>query len=124
MPGCVQESLPQFNHKTPKKSQNQPYPVSERTFGADTQKKKPIDMSLSLPVEIVKIFDTIIEKFFYYERGVYNTCLVPLSTMSTRSDSTEQDEKLLHPFLDYMARYPNAVVIFHASDMILRADTN
>ena len=56
-------------------------------------------------------------------RGVDTTCLVPLSTMTTRNDPTKQDEKNLHQFLDYMATYPNAVVIFHASDMILCADT-
>ena len=30
----------------------------------------------------------------------------------------------VHQFLDYMATNPNVVVRFHASDMILRADTN
>ena len=44
--------------------------------------------------------------------------------MTTKNDPTEQDEKILHQFLDYMATYPNAVVRFHASDMILRANTD
>ena len=44
--------------------------------------------------------------------------------METRNDLTEQDEKYFHQFLDYMATYPNAVVIFQASDIILDADTN
>ena len=38
--------------------------------------------------------------------------------MATRSDPIEQDENNARRFLDYMATYPNAVVIFHASDMI------
>ena len=44
--------------------------------------------------------------------------------MSRRRDPTEQDEKNIHQFLDYMATYPNAVVRFHATDMILHANTN
>ena len=44
--------------------------------------------------------------------------------MSTINDPTEQDEKNMHQFLDYIATNPNAVVIFHASDMILCADTD
>ena len=51
-------------------------------------------------------------------------CLVPLSTMATLNDPTEQDEKNIHQFLDYMATNPNALVIFHASEIILRTDTN
>ena len=43
--------------------------------------------------------------------------------MKTISDPTDQYEKNVHPFLDYMATYPNTAVRFNASDMILRADT-
>ena len=84
---------------------------------------KPIDTSPALPTERLKRIDRIIGKLLYYTREVDNTRLVPLSTMATRNDPTKQDEKNLHQFLDYMATYPNAVVIFHASDMILCADT-
>ena len=56
--------------------------------------------------------------------GGRNICLFPLSTMSTKNNPTEQNEKNVHQFLDYIATYPNSVVIFHASDMILRADTD
>ena len=57
-------------------------------------------------------------------RGVDNTLLVPLRTISTKNEPIEQDEKNVHQFLDYMVTYPNAVVIFHTSDIILRAGTD
>ena len=44
--------------------------------------------------------------------------------MAKRGDTTEQYEENVHQFLDYMATYPNAVLRFHASYMILRADTD
>ena len=43
--------------------------------------------------------------------------------METISDSTEQDKKRSSIF-DYMPTYSNAVVRFHASDIILCADTD
>ena len=44
--------------------------------------------------------------------------------METINYPTEQNDKNVHPFLDYMATYLNAVIRFHASDMILRAKTD
>ena len=51
-------------------------------------------------------------------------CLFPLITMATTNDPKEKDEKNVYQFLDYMATYPNTVVIFNALGMILRADTD
>ena len=44
--------------------------------------------------------------------------------MESIIDPTEQDQNSLNQFLDYMATNPNAAVRFHASDMILHADTD
>ena len=114
----------QFSPKTPKKPQNYPYPAPERTYGADAQNLKPLDTSPALTTERVKIIERIIGKFLYCATRLDNTCLVPLITMSTKHYPTEQDEKYAHQFLDYMTTHPNSVVRFHASDMILRANTD
>ena len=53
-------------------------------------------MSSALPTDQVKIIDSIIVKFLYYARVVDNTCSVPLTTMETIIDPTEQDEKSVH----------------------------
>ena len=44
--------------------------------------------------------------------------------MATIIDPTQQYGGNVHSFLDEMATYPNAVVIFNASDKILCADTD
>ena len=85
---------------------------------------KLINMSLALLTERVKQIEHIIGTLLYYTRGLDNTCLLKLRTMSTRSDPTEQYEKNVNQFLDYMATYPNAVVRFHVSAMILCANNN
>ena len=51
MPLNAKESLQQFNHKTPKKPQYQPYLAPDRSYGADTQKMKLIDMSPALTTD-------------------------------------------------------------------------
>ena len=85
---------------------------------------KPLDMSPALPTERVKVIELIIGKFLYCATRLDNTFLVPLITMATKNYPTEQDEKNVHQFLDYMGTHPNAVVRFHASDIILRANTD
>ena len=57
-------------------------------------------------------------------RGLDSTCLLPLNTIASRIDPIEQYENNVNQLLDYMATYPNAVVGFHASDMILRTNTD
>ena len=63
-------------------------------------------------------------KFLYYARDADNKFLVPLSSIVSIIDPTEQYENIVNQFLDYMATYPNAVNRFHASDNILRANTD
>ena len=48
----------------------------------------------------------------------------PIKHNDKKNDPTEKDDKNVHQFLDSMATYSNAVVIFHASEMILCADTD
>ena len=85
---------------------------------------KPLDTPPALPTERVKIIERIVGKLLYYSRGVNVTCLLKLRKMVTRNEPIEKYEKNVHQLLDYMATNPNALVIFHASDMILHADTD
>ena len=93
MPVYVKEALHQFGHKIPKNPQCQPYPAPIRTYAADAKKMKPLDISPALPIEEVRKIEPIIGKLLYYARLVYSPCLFPISTMATRNDLTEQDEK-------------------------------
>ena len=84
---------------------------------------KPIDTPPLLSDDRVKRIKKIVGKFMYCKRGVDRKRLVALITMVSRIDPNEQDEKDINHFLDYMETHPDAVVRFHASDMILRANT-
>ena len=84
----------------------------------------PIDTWSVLFAEQVKKIEQIIGKLLYYTCGVDNTCLVPLSSTSSIVEPTEQGNNNINQFLYYKKIHPDAVVQFHASDMILRVDTN
>ena len=85
---------------------------------------EPINISPALSTEQVKRIEHILGKILYYASGVDNQFLVPPSVIAKNIDPIEQDEKNVNQFFDYTATYPNAVVIFHATDMILCADIN
>ena len=121
IPGYVKEALRQFIRKNQKKA------------SAISSPRKVIWCWCSKNEANLHISSTIhgtsevnwkhSGKFLYYTKGV-EKYLVPLSTITKISGLTEQDEKTVHQFLDYMTIYLNAVVRFHASDTILRVDTN
>ena len=124
MPGYANGSLHQWNSIKPKNPQHQTYPAPGIMHGTYEQKMKPIDMSPAISMERVKQIEWIVGKSLYYARGVYNTWIVPLSDMSSIIDPTEQHENNLNQLLDYRVTYPNAIIRFHASYMILHANTN
>ena len=109
MPGYLKGYLYQFNHKTTKTPQHQPYPATERTYGADAQKMKLIDTSPKLLTQQVKKIERIVEKLLYYVRGVKYTRLIPFSEMETQTDPIKQDEMNVHQFWDYIVTYLNSV---------------
>ena len=63
--------------------------MPERAYGADAQKMTLLDTPPALPTEEVKRIERIKGELLYYAMGLYNTCLVALSTISTRNYPTE-----------------------------------
>ena len=63
---------------------------------------KPLDTSPALPIERVNLIKIIMVKLLYCATRLDNTFLVPLITMATKNYPTEQYEKNVHQFLDYM----------------------
>ena len=62
MPGCVNNGLHQFNHANKKKTQHQPYPSLESTYGAYAQNTKTIDTSPVLSADQVKKIAIVVGK--------------------------------------------------------------
>ena len=67
-----------------------------------------------------KCIQQVTGKFLYLGRAIDGTLLTPLSAIASQQGSPNKDtmNRTKH-FLDYMATQEDAVLIYHASDMIL-----
>ena len=58
--------------------------------------------------------------FLYYACNIDATMLPALGLLATQQEApTENTMTLAKQFLDYSATHPNAIIIYHASDMFL-----
>ena len=121
MPGYVQHALHTFQHPTPQKKQDSPYPTTVKQYGVKVQLTDPIDYSARLPPHEIKRLQQIIGTFLFYARAVDPTMLTALSELSSaQATATNATKRACQQFLDYCASHPNGSVRYHASDMILK----
>ena len=121
MPGYVKNALHKFQHPTPKKTQDNPYPAIAKQYGMKVQLTDPIDTSTPLPLHEVECLQQIIGTFLFYGCAVDPTILTALSELSSnQATATEATKRVCHQFLDYCASHPDGSINYHASDMVLK----
>ena len=121
MPGYVDHALHKFQHPTPKKPQDSPYPAAVKQYGVQVQLTDPIDTSARLPPHEIKRLQQIIGTFLFYGRAVDPTLLTALSELSSaQATATDATKRACQQFLDYCASHPDGAIRYHASDMILK----
>ena len=120
MPEYVERSLARFGHSIPDKPQHQPHLHTIPTYGATVQYAKPKDTSRKLSPQEKKFIQEVIGVFLYYGRAVNSTMLTALSAIaSAQAEPTEDTMKCCKLFLDYAATHQDAIITYHASDMVL-----
>ena len=68
----------------------------------------------------IQAVQKVVGEVLYYARSVDITVLVSLSAItSEKSTTTEKKEAKFKQLLDYLETNPSAVILFHASYMIL-----
>jgi hypothetical protein len=78
------------------------------------------DDSPPLPPPRAKRIQCIVGYFLYYARAIDSTMLVALARIATEQAlPTEKTEQSAEHFLDYANTWPNATIVFRASDMQL-----
>jgi len=125
MPEYVERALARFGHSIPDKPQHQLHLHTIPTYGATVQYAKPEDTSRKLSPQEKKFIQEIIGVFLYYGRAVDSTMLTALSTIaSAQAEPTEDTMKRCKLFLDYAATHQDAIITYHASDMVLVVHSN
>ena len=104
----------------PKKLQRCPYSPEPKRFGTEAQAPLPPDSSPKLDAKGIKRVQQIVGSILYYARAVDMTVLMALSSIAVeQTTATEKTMERCTQLLDYLAGQPEAIIRFHASNMIL-----
>ncbi len=121
----VPEALLQFKHRAPQKPQHQPYPHIKPKYGATKQFVEDFDTSEPASASEKTYVQEVIGTFLYYARCVDSTMLTALGSLATQqANPTSNTLARVKQFLDYAATHPDAIVTYHASDMVLAAHSD
>ena len=121
MPKYIPALLKKLNYE-PNLPQYSPHPVAPFTIPSPGKRQfaLPPDSSPPLNSKLTTKMQSIIGSLLYYARAIDCTILPALNSLSTQqSKPTEQTLRLCHRLLDYVATYPNPILCYRASDMVL-----
>ena len=119
MPGYKDKALKQFQHRSTE-TQHSPFQCKPIKYGAKKQFAVMPSTAAPLTKADKKFIQRVCGKFLYLARAVDPTLLCPISAIASQSanpttDTMEQTKQLL----DYIATQDDAVITYHASDMVL-----
>jgi hypothetical protein len=97
-----------------------PYSPEPRTYGEKAQVPLPTDDSPPLDKQGIRRIQQIVGGILYYAKAVDMTVLMALSSISTEQmKATKKTQSKCLQLLDYLATNSEAIVRFHASDMVM-----
>ena len=95
-------------------------PTAPRKYGAASQEPTPQDTAPPTTKEEITRIQQVVGSILYYSRAVELTVIMALSTItSEQAKATKTTLKNVHQVLDYLATNIDAMIRFHASDMVL-----
>jgi len=125
MPGYIERALQQFHHPHPKQPKHVPHSWQHPMYGAKVQYAPNPDHTTALDTTDCKCMQEVIGILLYYARAVDPTMLLALGTLTTQqTNGTQAPMQALMHLLNYCATHPDAVICFHASDMVLWTHSN
>ena len=120
MPEYIPKALTRLNHTAPKKPQYSPHRWTAPAYGKRLQMAPDPNSSELLDQNGIKFIQTVVGIFIYYERALDPTMLRALNEISCiQARPTKDTLAKSKCFLDYAATYPNAIIRYHASKMVL-----
>jgi hypothetical protein len=114
-----------FPTPSPAKQQDQPYPHIKPNYGAHTQYAQGEDVSPALNKAGKKFIQEVCGVFLFLAQAVDGGLLPALSSLaSQQANPTEKTMELCKKFLDFMAMQEEAILTYHASEMVLAIHSN
>ena len=125
IPGYKAKALKQFNHPTPPKPQNQPFPHTPPKYGAPKQYAKEESTAPPLDKKGKRFIQQVCGKFLFLGRAVDSSLLVPISAIASQAATPTTDTlKQANQLLDYIATQEDAIITYSASEMILNVHSD
>ena len=125
MPGYVAKALRQFGHVKPKQPQHSPYPCAPIDYGAKRQYATEASSAPPVSKQKKKWIQQVVGKFLFYGRAVDSTLLCPISAIASQTATPTTDTlERTHQLLDFLATQDDAIITYHASDMVLAAHSD
>lgn len=125
MPNYVQRALTRFGVTLADWATDSPSIYMPPSYGRAAQQLNTVDHTAAISPERKKRIQQIVGVFLYYARAVDPTMLTALNKIgSAQAQPTEAVEKAVNRFLQYAATWPNAILVYHASDMRLVAHSD
>ena len=125
MPGYIDSLLHKLKHPTPKRYNEIPYPYNKPVYGRQQQKATQQDTSPKLDAKDTLHVQSVIGSLLYYCRALDLTIHPALNELSTQqSKATKNTKKLVKDLLDYMYTFPETIIRYHKSDMVLHVDSD
>ena len=125
MPGYVEKALREFLHEYPRRKQYSPFPCAQKKYGKEAQMLEDVPESPPLGKVEQKFIQKVTGKFLYLGRAIDSTLLTPLSAIASQQASpTQRTMQHTQQLLDYVASQEDAVLTYHASEMILAAHSD
>jgi hypothetical protein len=124
MDGYVEQALTEFEHEAPSTPYYAPSRYTLPKFGSKVQFAK-IDETKPLTKEKISFIQRVVGKLLYYARAVDPTMLHAINDISlSASRGTEATLDATMFLLNYAHTFPNAEIIYRASDMVLHVDSD
>ena len=122
MPNYAEKGIQRFSQwlGTERKVSHGPGVPAPRVYGVQPAKEQ--EEAPELPAEEKTELQRLVGYFRYYAEAIDSTQLVKLGQLATQQNRpTEATKREAAAFLDYVATWPNATLVFRASDMVLRS---
>jgi hypothetical protein len=124
MPNYVKKALKQFQHIVGK-LQHSAYPSVPIQYGA---KKQYATQELTAPLlddKVKRFIQQVCGKLLFLGKAVDSTLLCPISAIAFQSSTLTTDTmQQTFQLLNYLATQEDAVLSYHASDMVLAVHSN
>ena len=121
----IKKLLKKLQHEPPTKKVYSPHEWQAPIYGKHRQYVKDPDSSPLLDKDGTHYVQSVVGSLLYYGRAIEHPLLVGLNEISVdQASPTQKIKQKCQRLLDYAATYPDAVIRFYASDMILHVESD